>query len=164
LITIGLFGTCGGSQWRVPFEEAYAKLGIASYNPQVPDWKPEYAELEARHLAEDQIILFPVTNETYAGGSLSEVGFSILQAIRLDDRRDFIIMISPDLKPELNDATARKESLRSRALVKQHLKKLRLPNVYIVDTLEEMLATSIILHEAAALREPLGKYNPHNKI
>lgn len=31
------------------------------------------------HIAEDSVILFPVTNETYAAGSLSETGFSILR-------------------------------------------------------------------------------------
>lgn len=139
----------------------YKDLGIPFYNPQVDDWTPECAVEEARHLAEDEIILFPITRETYAGGSLSEVGFSILNAIRLDDRRDFVIMIEQDLDPNLNDAVARKESLRARALVKEHLRKLRLKNVYIVDTLGEMLEISISLHKAAEIKSPLEKYNPH---
>lgn len=92
-LCIGLFGTCGKSTWRVPFMTRYTELGIPYFNPQVEDWKPEDAVIEAEHLADDDVILFPVTSETYATGSLAETGFSILNAVRLDDRRDFIILI-----------------------------------------------------------------------
>lgn len=158
--TIGLFGTCGGSKWREPFKARYAQESVSFYDPQRPDWKPEDAEIEAMHLASDEILLFPVTSETYATGSLSEVGFSILQAIRLDDRRDFVILINKDLDASLDNAVARKESIRARALVKQHLKKLRLKNVYLVETLEEMLELSIALYRAVEIREPFSRYNP----
>lgn len=161
--TIGLFGTCGSSKWREPFMRRYRRLGIDFFNPQVDDWDPECAREEARHLAEDEIILSPVTRETYGMGSLSEVGFSILQAIRLDDRRDFVIMIEMKLDPIFNDEMTRKESLRARALVKQHLKKLRLRHVYLVDTLEEMLEVSIKLYKAATITELLEKFNPQNR-
>ncbi len=163
MVTVGLFGTCGGSKWREPFMAKYRELGIDFYNPQVENWDPSCAEEEARHLAEDEVILFPITGETYAFGSLSEVGFSVLQAIRLDDRRDFVVMIETELGPHLADAAQRKESSRSRALVKQHLKKLRLKNLYVVDTLDEMLETSILLHQAATIRAPLARFNPHAK-
>ena len=162
MIAVGMFGTCGGSEWRDPFKVRYAELDIDFFDPNKEDWKPENAEEEAKHLAEDEIILFPITNETYGTGSLAEVGFSILQAIRLDDRRDFVVLIAKDLDPKLDDPVASKESLRARVLVDQHLKKLRLKNLYVVDTLEEMLQVSITLHEAARLRAPLAKYNPHN--
>lgn len=163
MLTIGLFGTCGNSKWREPFISRYDELGISYFNPQVTDWKPEFAEVEAQHLAEDKVILFPVTNETYATGSLSEVGFSILNAIKLDDRRSFVILIAKDLVPELNDSIARKESLRARALVIEHLRKLRLSNLYVVETLEEVLDLSITLYKAAEILAPLEVYNPHNK-
>lgn len=163
-ITVGLFGTCGDSKWRDPFMARYKELGIQYFNPQVDNWDPSCAEDEARHLADDQIILFPVTNETYATGSLSEVGFSILNAIKLDDRRFFVIMIAMDLIPGLDNDVARKESLRARALVKQHLKKLALSNLYLVDSLEEMLAVSLQLEQAVRITEPLKKFNPHKRI
>lgn len=161
MLTVGLFGTCGGSQWRNSFVKKYEELGISFFNPQVEDWKPELAEIEARHLAEDKVILFPVTNETYGTGSLSEVGFSILNAIKLDDRRNFVILIQKDLITELNDPIARKESLRARALVLEHLRKLRLSNLYVVNTLEEMLEISIQLYKATEMVIPFEKYNPH---
>lgn len=101
----------------------YGELGIQFFNPQVEDWKPEDAEAEADHLAEDAIILFPITGETYGTGSLAETGFSALQAIKLNRHRDFVVMIERELDPALNDPAARKESLRSRALVRKHLEK-----------------------------------------
>lgn len=161
--TVGLFGTCGNSKWRDVFIERYQQLGISFFNPKVDDWQPERAIEEARHLAEDEIILFPITGETYGLGSLAEVGFSILQAIRLDDRRDFVIMIEMSLSEALSDEVARMESLKGRALVMQHLKKLRFRNVYLVDTLSEMLEVSIRLYRAVEIKKPLERFNPQNK-
>ncbi|WP_412732742.1 hypothetical protein [Minisyncoccus archaeiphilus] len=163
MLNIGMFGTCGGSKWREPFKARYEELGIPFFDPNKENWRESDAIEEAQHLAEDDVILFPITKETYGTGSLSEVGFSILQAIRLDDRRDFVVMIDQELVPELDNPTARQESLRARALVMQHLKKLRLKNIYIVDNLADMLDVSIKLFEAAKLRAPLSVYNPHNR-
>jgi hypothetical protein len=162
---IGLFGTCGKSKWRDRFIAKYEELGYDYFNPQVENWDPSMADEEARHLADDEVILFPVTGETYATGSLSEVGFSILQAISLDDRRDFIIMIEMELEEHLKEnPTMYQETLRSRALVKQHLKKQRLGNLYVVESLEQMLEVSLVLYENALKRAPLKKFNPHRII
>ena len=65
------------------------------------DWD-KYAAEEAAHLASDMIILFPITNETYAIGSLTESGYNFLQAMKLDDRREFVIYIAPDVNPGLD--------------------------------------------------------------
>ena len=180
MLTIGMFGTCGGSKWRERlFIPKYDELGIAWYNPQVENWDPSCAEEEAEHLANDAIILFPVTNETYAFGSLAETGFSMLNAMKLDDRREFVLFIAQDIAKEdpkgalLDDRKEKdgsdnprsraRDSLRARALVKQHLIKLRLPNVYLVDGLEEMLAVSLKLWESVKIRYPLRELNPHRK-
>ena len=56
-VTIGLFGTCGGSTWRDKFIERYDEEGIEWFNPQKADWKPEDMELENVNLNEDDIIL-----------------------------------------------------------------------------------------------------------
>lgn len=157
---IGLFGTCGGSKWRDIFIESYTKLGINFYNPQVEDWKPEDAEIEAEHLADDQIILFPITSETYATGSLSEIGFSVLNAIKLNERRDFIVMIDSKLDDSLQEnETSYKESIRARAIVKQHLKKLALANLYIVESLDDMLEVSLVLHKSNKVRAKVEQYS-----
>jgi len=168
-LCIGLFGTCGKSTWRKPFIREYQNRGMVEginfFNPQVENWDPSCAEIETEHLAEDSIILFPVTSETYAFGSLSEVGFSILSAIKLDDRRDIVILIDQHLDPELmKDESQAKDSLRSRALVKQHLKKLRHNNLYVVNTLEEMFDLSLILYQSQELLVNYQKqFNPKNK-
>lgn len=179
-LCIGLFGTCGNSTWRRDmFIPAYENLGMKEdidfFNPQVDNWDPSCAQKEAEHLSEDSIILFPITDETYATGSLSETGFSILQALSLDNRRDIVIYVASDLKEELKweDARAKAEnrmlpmaisSLRDRALVTQHLKKLQFSNVYLVDSLEEMLHLSITLYKTQKELFPLQqKYNPHRK-
>lgn len=156
---IGLFGTCANSSWREAFKVVYDKLGIKYYDPQVEDWTPECAVEEAEHLAKDDIILFPVLSESYGMGSLAEVGFSILQAIRIDSQRDFVILVDSDLDDNLTDEAARKASLGARRLVLSHLSKLAMKNVYLANTMDEMLAISVQLHEAARLKKQVEKYN-----
>jgi hypothetical protein len=142
---IGLFGTCGNSTWRTRFINIYDGAGIEYFNPQVDDWKPELADIEAQHLLNDDIILFPVTGETYGFGSLAETGFSIIQAIKANASR-FVIVAIFDVDPTLEDAFAMKESARARALVKAHLKTNPQPNVFVVNDLETMLKLSMELY------------------
>ncbi len=160
-MTIGLFGTCGNSQWRNKFIETYKKLNIDYFNPVKDDWKPEDAEIEAEHLANDEIILFPVTDETLGLGSLGEVGFSILQAIKLDSNRDIVIMIDKDLNDEAKDYfddSMVRESIKMRALIRAHLKKLNYPNVYLVDNLSNMLLITLHLKEMDDVRKKISGY------
>lgn len=163
-LTIGMFGTCGGSKWREPMIAKFKELGFDYFDPQVPNWTAECAIAEAEHLAEDAVILFPVTGETTGAGSLAEVGFSILNAIRLDNQRDFVIMIEPDLTETLKESippAQAKESIRARALVNKHLEKLRLSNLYIVKSFDEMYEVTVSLYKAAQIRVPLQRLNPH---
>lgn len=149
---IGLFGTCGNSRWRDRFMAAYNEAGITFYNPQVEgEWDPSMATIEANHLANDPIILFPVTGETYGTGSLAETGFSILQALKFNQHRYTVVMIDPVLDAKLTNQALRQESLRARALVTAHLYKLapNLPGLYVVESLDDMLALSLELHTVA---------------
>jgi len=155
-MTIGLFGTCGNSTWRKGFMQSYDNHGIEYFNPQVDDWNPDLAEIEADHLANDEIILFPVLAETSGLGSLGEVGFSILQAIKLDSSRNVIVMI--DRNCDIEDEAVKKESVRARALVMAHLKKLKYPNVYLVENLQDMLLLSLELHAIEVLRGGLERF------
>lgn len=155
-MTIGLFGTCGNSTWRKEFIETYKFNDVEFFNPQVDDWSPELAEVEAEHLANDEIILFPVLAETSGLGSLGEVGFSILQAIKLDSTRNVIVMI--DKTCDIEDEAVKKESIRARALVMAHLKKLKYPNVYLVENLSDMLDLSLKLHAIEVIRKGFDKY------
>ena len=150
--TIGLFGTCGKSTWRKRFIDNYESRSINYFNPQVDNWKPEDAEIEAKHLATDSIILFPVLGETYGWGSLAETGFSISQAMKMDDRRYFVLLIDKQPEESLqSNPELFKESCRSRALVRAHLNKVSLPNVFFVDTLDQMLTVSLKLNKAVEI-------------
>ena len=145
-ITIGLFGTCGGSKWRDAFMVKYDELDIKYFNPQVDNWTPELASVEADHLVNDEIVLFPVTNETSGLGSLAETGFSMFQAMKSNTNRYFVFMIASDVDPEkVTDAAVLKESVRARALVKAHLNKNLHPNVFVCNTLQQVLDVSIEL-------------------
>lgn len=156
---IGLFGTCGNSTWREDFIAAYKKNNMAFYNPQVPNetWVPEMAIEEANHLANDDIILFPITDETYAFGSLAETGFSLLQAISMakNKLRFVITYVAPTcaepLRDTANGSRQYKESNKARALVRAHLAKLDLPNLFVVENLETMLHVSMYVHDAVLL-------------
>ena len=109
-------------------------------------------------MVKDDIVLFPVTGETYGTGSLSETGFSVLQAIRVNRHRDFVVMIERELSDHLDDPVARKESIRARALVSKHLEKLDIASLYVVNSLSDMLELSVGLHRIAALRADLERF------
>lgn len=149
---IGLFGTCGNSKWRDDFMKRYDDLGLEYFNPQVDDWHPGLVEDENRHLAEDEIILFPVTDETTAQGSLAEIGFSIRQALRMNRNRYFIFMIHDECKDPSATEGQVDDSNRSRKLVKSKLMDEAevCHNVLMVETLEEMLELSIKLARISA--------------
>lgn len=162
-VYVGLFGTCGTTTWRREFMQAYDDLAIDYYNPQVDDWTPELALLEARHLVHDDIVLFPVTGQTYGTGSLAETGFSILQVLKsvqnAQSHRKVIVYIEPQLDPQLvqENPLAAKESTRARALVAAHLEHVQDPNVYVVHSMQEMLMLSIRLYPAVAAMRQAGE-------
>lgn len=162
-VCVGLFGTCGKSIWRDAFMKRYQELGIPYFNPNKPDWDDGDAKIESHQLAVDEVILFPITSETYATGSLAETGYSILSAVKLEDHRVIIIMVDQKLDEELNDPIARKESLRARALVMEHLRVQNLSSLIVVDSLEEMLEASITAYQAACLLAKLQVNNLRNK-
>ena len=149
-ITIGLFGTCGGSRWRDQFVISYEVQGIAYFNPQVEHWSPALAAVEAQHLATDDIILFLVTGETAGFGSLAEIGFALCQAVT--SSRYFVFLIEPTVDPDPEaDPVLAKESLRARALVRAHLSLNTLPNVFVCETRQQMLDVSLALHRGLGL-------------
>jgi hypothetical protein len=159
LPTIGLFGTCGGSRWRERFISEYQARNIPFYNPQVQNWTPACAEAEAHHLHTDNIILFPVTGETYGLGSLTEVGFAILQASR--DERTVVVLIDPQPHERLRiDKPLFEQSVASRALVLAHMKANPLPNVFPVSSLDRMLIVSLMAYDShvkEARMQPAGE-------
>ena len=151
-ITVGLFGTCGDSKWREPFMRTCEKLGIKYFNPVVPNWDPSCAEREAEHLVNDEIVLFPVTDETYGEGSLAETGYSISQALRSNKNRYVVVYVAPRVSEELEKESPEKAKVsnKMRALVLAHLKRQKenFPNVFIVSSLDDMKSATVLLIDA----------------
>lgn len=141
-LTIGLFGTCGSSTWRDQFiDEINQKDDCTYYNPQVEEgaWSPEMADIENQHFHNDEIILFPITNETTGLGSLSEVGFSVQSLLdNLSTHRFFVFMIDDDCNCKNSSPEQIQDSLRSRKLVKSKLELICHPNIFIVNNLDDM--------------------------
>lgn len=149
MITIWLFWTCWKSKWRDSFIEKYKSLWIDFFNPQLEEWtwSPENAIIEAEHLASDDIILFPVTWETYWLWSLAETWFSILQTLKNINSKRFVIIYIDDLDDELKvEEKLYIESIKWRRLVLEHLAKINNDNVFIVSSLDAMKELSLELY------------------
>jgi hypothetical protein len=125
----------------------YTELGIEYFNPMVNDWNPGMVPLEAKHLAEDEVILFPILGWSYGEGSLSEMGFGPLKAMRQNMNRSFVFYVETTLHERLTDPDRCKSSLRARELVLGHLDQTAAPNIYVVRSLDEMLEVSIRLFQ-----------------
>jgi hypothetical protein len=149
LPVVGLFGTCGASTWRAPFVAAFEARGIPYFNPQVAEgtWSPGMVADENRHLAEDDVIVFPVTSETPGTGSLGEIGFSALHAVRSNRFRQMVFLVDEEcLDPTAPEAVIR-ESNRARRLVRSKLSDLADTHhgIHLVDTLDEVLSLTLSL-------------------
>jgi hypothetical protein len=163
-LCVGMFGTCGTSTFRRDiFIPKFEAAGVQYFNPQVENWTSDLAAVEAEELREDSIILMPITDETYAEGSLAECGLSAIQALKFNDRRHIIFLISPVVSDELKkDASRAKASERSRALIREHLKQLPYRNIFLVDTLEQMAELAIACYDSQLLLEEAErKWNPY---
>lgn len=125
----------------------YDELGIEYFNPMVDNWHAGMVPLEAKHLAEDEIVLFPILGWSYAEGSLSEMGFGPLKAMRQNINRSFVFFVEMVLHERLTDPDRCKASMRARELVTGHLRDLNAHNIYVARSLEEMLGVSIQLHQ-----------------
>jgi hypothetical protein len=157
MLKIGLFGTCDGNLWRDTFMAKFEELGIPYFNPVVKDWHPGLVAEEAKNLAENELILFPILGWSYGEGSLSEMGFGPLKAMRQNKNRSFVFLIETELHERLTDPERCKASMRARKLLLGHLAELDAPNIYVVENLDTMLATSLRLFEAhRSLREARG--------
>lgn len=151
-ITVGMFGTCDNSKWRLPFIEKYDELGISWFNPDAgSNWHPGMIEEENFHLNNDEIILFPVLAESLGSGSLGEIGFSVQNVLRniQNGRRQFLIaLIDDDCNDMRKTEEERKRSIKDRKLVKSKLKQqVSCPVITLVNTLDDMMQVSLDLYE-----------------
>lgn len=144
---VGLFGTCGNSTWRQPFIDRYKALKIPFFNPQLPDgtWTPADSEKEVLHLANDDIIVFVITDETYAFVSLVEAGLIIGRM--QNSHRKLVIFIDQELDNSLieADVSLAKASILMREMLIKHLKTTT-DNVFVTKTLSATLEMSVLLY------------------
>ncbi len=161
---VGLFGTCGDSTFRQElFIPAYERLGITYFNPQVEDWEPGRADIEADHLVHDVVQCWPVLGSTYGTGSLAEHGFPIASSLHASTPlpKFIISLVEADLDEPLADEVAGRESARARTLSLAHLANVTALNLFRVSSLEEMLEVSIVLSGVAKnLVELARQHNP----
>lgn len=134
LNVVGLFGTCGDSKWRDAPIEKLRKASIESFNPVVPNWTPECAEIEAKNLKLDKALLFVVTGETESYGSLAEIGWAELST-RESGRKAFFVI--EDFKEVDGSVNPKHAANRTRKLVKAHAKE---HGVTIYGSVDEALA------------------------
>lgn len=149
-VTIGLFGTCGESNWRQKFIDTYKEERIQWFNPNKKDWRATDAKNEARHLIDDDIVLFPILGSELGTASLSESSFSVLRAMT-ERKAKFTIIIVEPIDSSLEEKfgiDAYKGSKNARDIVLAHLKEVEHDHVYVVDKLNDMLSISLLLHEA----------------
>jgi len=148
-LCIGLFGTCDNVPWRNKFMEAFDKHEIEYFNPDAGDnWHPGMIDDENCHLMEDEIILFPILSESLGFGSLGEIGFSVLNVTRNitnGSNQHLIVMIDDECTDERKTEDTRTASVRARKLVKSKLVAVNHPNIFVVNSLEEMKELAIEL-------------------
>ncbi|MFA6537505.1 MAG: hypothetical protein WCT18_03870 [Patescibacteria group bacterium] len=133
---VGLFGTCGSpaSTWRQDiFIPELKKRSLAYFNPQVGpgEWTPEMAKQEAEHLANDEVLVFPISKETSGYGSLGEAGWAILSAL-LRGQKLGIFVEEDDNMPE--------DTQRARTLFKLLATQIQqdYPVFHFENTLEDL--------------------------
>jgi hypothetical protein len=58
----------------------------------------------------------------------------------------------------MEDEKMAKESLRARALVKEHLISLNIDNIYLVETLSQMTKVALILYQTRSLQGLVSEF------
>lgn len=134
--TVGLFGTCGSpaSTWRQDiFIPKLEKKGIPYFNPQVGpnEWVSERARTEAEHLSRDEVIVLPISKETYGYASLSEGGWAMLSALMRGQKLGIYIE---------EDETMPEEAKRARVLFKELSEQIQkeYPVFQFEETMEDL--------------------------
>ena len=96
MVTVGLFGTCSGSQWRKTYKAKLAAMRLDYFDPQIlpethgREWCEADIDIELRHLDNDEIILFKVTSEAASHVTMLE----IMRIIRRPTK--FVIVVIED--------------------------------------------------------------------
>jgi len=147
---VGLFGTCGSpkSTWREDlFIPELEKRNLPFFNPQVAEWTPEMAKREAEHLASDEVVVIPVSKETYGYASLAEGGWAILGALLRGQKLGIFIE---------EDETMPEDASRARTLFKNLSQKIQrdYPVFQFEETINDLALWAVLTaRERTAIRK-----------
>lgn len=170
--TIGLFGTCGSSTWRQEFVEHCKLNKISFYNPQLgegewnPDFANEYVQQEHFHLANDDIVVFAITNETTAPVSLSEFAFSIMDVVRSLKNRHIIMYIAEDCVDPKASIDAINASIKARKTVLPKMEKLSTETdcVYLCSNLKDLFSLTFEIESMLRIQTSINKKYKIQKV
>lgn len=148
-LVVGLFGVCETTTWRKDVITQLENAGIDYFNPQLEpgQWTDAFVPIEAENLASDGVIVFVINEDSYGMGSLAEVGFGILNALK--NSQDIVIYIAPTVNSALMEANPKlaDASVRTRKLVMGHLKMFSnprdFPEINVVTSLVDLINTTI---------------------
>lgn len=148
---VGLFGSCGSSYWREPLKQQLAGAKVPFFDPVVLEWTPECAEEEANNLANNLVLVFAITDETFGVASLAEVGMAVAQVAASNETRHLVVWIADQVCEKLasKEPERAKDSNRARVLALAHLHKLALPNVHIVSSVKELADKALEVYVSA---------------
>jgi hypothetical protein len=149
---VGLFGTCGSpmSTWRKDiFIPVLEKKRLPYFNPQSEpnEWIPEMANVEAENLANDEVIVIPISKETHGYASMAEAGWAILGALLRGQKLSIFVQ---------QDEAMPKDAKRARALFVALAERIQ--KEYPVFQFEETIQDQAIW-AAFALRDRLAVRN-----
>lgn len=138
-LCLGLFGTCAGVPWRETYFIPRLKSDkLPFFNPLSPTGhSPQLAAIEARHMANDRVIVLPVSKESQGIASLAETGWAVLRALL--DGKDVSIYVQ---RVDGLDET----SHRARELVLEQATTLEkdYPVFFLTGGIEEMADWAVI--------------------
>ena len=99
MVTIGLFGTCGGSRWRERFIERYNKECISFFNPQVAEAasSPATGTITATVASNITITILGTCNNDNTCDSDATAGFGTITAGTAADSNVQVQSLSNDL-------------------------------------------------------------------
>ncbi len=164
--TIGLFGTCGASTWRQSFVEYCKNNDISFYNPQLgegewnPDFANDYVRAEHFHLANDDIVVFAITNETIASVSLSEFAFSIMDAARSSLNRHVVMFIAEDCIDPKASQDAITASIKARKTVIPKMVKAAKESdfIHLCTDMEKLFSLTFEIESMLRIQKSVNKH------
>jgi hypothetical protein len=147
--TVGIFGSCEKEslEMRKRITDGLTKDGVEFFDCYKVGWVPIIDGPEtAKHLVEDDIILYPISSTSFGFISLAEIGFVITNVFT---RGANLVVMIQDLDDSTRWDVRRHPSDETRSLVKIHIDHLDQKikdHVFLVNDVEEMISKTAELY------------------